>query len=145
MAMAKRQEYKKRNTITPVVVGALGTTPKALKQQLSDIGIETRIVELQKTIILYYAGILQNVLEVWGVLLTQNLKTFNHWFKAYSVSNSNIIIIMQNGLCTMHNGFHLKSNVDRVYISRSGDGRLIGVQDTVETTILGLRIYVRNS
>ena len=63
MAMAKRQEYKKRNTIT-VVVGALGTTPKALKQQLSDIGIETRIVELQKTIILYYAGILQNVLEV---------------------------------------------------------------------------------
>ena len=52
---------------------------------------------------------------------------------------------MQNGLCTMHNGFHLKSNVDRLYISRSGDGRLIGVQDTVETTILGLRIYVRNS
>ena len=64
MAMAKRQEYKKRNTITPVVVGALGTTPKALKQQLSNIRIETRIVELQKTIILYYARILQNVLEV---------------------------------------------------------------------------------
>ena len=50
--------------VTPVVVGALGTTPKKLKQQLSDIGIETRIVELQKTIILYSARILRNVLEV---------------------------------------------------------------------------------
>ena len=32
--------------VIPVVVGVLGTTPKILKQQLSDIGIETRIVEL---------------------------------------------------------------------------------------------------
>ena len=50
--------------VIPVVVGALGTTPKKLKQQLSDIGIETRIVELQKTTILYFARILRNVLEV---------------------------------------------------------------------------------
>ena len=47
-----------------VVVGAIGTTPKKLKHQLNDIGIETRIVELQKTTILYFARILQNVLEV---------------------------------------------------------------------------------
>ena len=32
--------------VIPVVVGVLGTTPKILKQQLSDIGIETRIVGL---------------------------------------------------------------------------------------------------
>ena len=32
--------------VIPVVVGALGTTPKKLKQWLSDIAIETRIVEL---------------------------------------------------------------------------------------------------
>ena len=38
--------------VIPVVLGALGTTPKKLKQQLSDIGIGTRIVELQKTTIL---------------------------------------------------------------------------------------------
>ena len=50
--------------IIPVVVCALGTTPKKLKQRLSDIGIETRIVELQKTTILYSARILVNVLEV---------------------------------------------------------------------------------
>ena len=47
--------------IIPAIVGALGTTPKELKQQLSDIGIETRIVE---TTTLYSARILQNVLEV---------------------------------------------------------------------------------
>ena len=50
--------------VIPVVVGALGTTPKKLKQRLSDIGIETRIVESQKTTILYCARILRNVLEV---------------------------------------------------------------------------------
>ena len=46
----------------------------------------------------------------------------------------------------MYTGFHHKSNVDRLYLSRSEGGkRLIGVQDTVETAILGLRNYVRNS
>ena len=35
--------------VIPAVVGALGTTPKKIKQQLHEIGIETRIVELQKT------------------------------------------------------------------------------------------------
>ena len=49
-------------------------------------------------------------------------------------------------LLTMQIGFHPKSNVDRLYISRSEGGRgLIGVQDTVETAILGLRNDVRNS
>ena len=36
--------------VIPAVVGELGVTPKKLKQRrLSDIGIETRIVEMQKT------------------------------------------------------------------------------------------------
>ena len=64
--------------VIPLVVSALGTTLKKLNQRLSDIGIETRIVELQKTFIIYYARIPQNVLEVLRVLLTQNLKKFNH-------------------------------------------------------------------
>ena len=80
--------------VIPVVVGVLETTPKKLKQQLSDIGIDIRIVELQKTAILYSARILQNVLEVCGVLLTQKLKKFNHQPKTYSVCNTNIIIII---------------------------------------------------
>ena len=49
-------------------------------------------------------------------------------------------------LLTMRNGFHSKSNADRLYLSRSEGGReLIGVQDIVGTAILGLRNYVRNS
>ena len=47
-----------------VVVAALGTAPKRLKQRLGDIGIKAGIVELQKTAILYSARILRNVLEV---------------------------------------------------------------------------------
>ena len=39
---------------------ALETTQKTLNQRLSDIGIETRIVELQEMFILYSARILQN-------------------------------------------------------------------------------------
>ena len=58
----------------PVVVGSLGKTPNKLKIRLSDIGIETRIVDMQKTTILYFARILQNILEVWEILLAQNLK-----------------------------------------------------------------------
>ena len=40
----------------------------------------------------------------------------------------------------MHNGSQPKINVDRLYLSRSKRDRgLIGVKDTVETEILGLR------
>ena len=50
----------------------------------------------------------------------------------------------------MHNGFHPKSNVDRLYLSRSEKGRgfigdIVEIRNTVETLILGLRNYVRNS
>ena len=38
--------------IIPVVVGVLGTTPSLLPKRLKDIGIETRIVDLQKSAIL---------------------------------------------------------------------------------------------
>ena len=49
-------------------------------------------------------------------------------------------------LLTMHNGFHPKSNIDRLYLSRSEGSRgLIGVQDTVEIANLGLRNYVKHS
>ena len=49
-------------------------------------------------------------------------------------------------MLTIYNGFHPKNNVDRLYLLRcKGDRRLTGVQDTMETTILGLKNYVRNS
>ena len=41
-------------------------------------------------------------------------------------------------LLTMHNGFHPKSNVDQLYLSRTEGGRgLIRVQGTLETAIWG--------
>ena len=47
-------------------------------------------------------------------------------------------------LLTMPNGLHPISNVDGLHLLRSEGGRgLIEVQNTVETTILGLRNYVR--
>ena len=49
-------------------------------------------------------------------------------------------------LLTINNGFHHKINMDLLYLSRSEGVRgLIGVQDTAEKAILGLRNYVRNS
>ena len=50
--------------VISVLVDALGITSKKLKQRLSDVWMEKRIVELQKTTILYSARILRNVLEV---------------------------------------------------------------------------------
>ena len=46
----------------------------------------------------------------------------------------------------MHSKFHPKSNVEWLCLSRSEGGvGFIEVQDTVETTILRLTNYVRNS
>ena len=53
-----------RVTVIPIVTGTLGTTPKKLKKRLEDIGIETRVTELQKTVILHSARILRKVLEI---------------------------------------------------------------------------------
>lgn len=38
--------------VVPVIVGVLGTTPSRLPKQLKKIGIDTTIVELQKTVLL---------------------------------------------------------------------------------------------
>ena len=47
---------------------------------------------------------------------------------------------------TMHNGFHPKSNVGRLYLSRSEGSRgLIGIHDPVQTATLELRNYVRTA
>ena len=47
-------------------------------------------------------------------------------------------------LLTMPNGLQPISNVDGLHLLRSEGGRgLIEVQNTVETTVLGLRNYVR--
>ena len=49
-------------------------------------------------------------------------------------------------LMTMHKALHPKSNVDRLYISRNeGDRGLLSVEDTIETSKIGLERYVQES
>ena len=50
--------------VIPIIIGALGKTPKLLRKRLEDIGIETKIVQLQKSAILYSGRIPRNVLEI---------------------------------------------------------------------------------
>ena len=38
--------WNMKATVTPVVIGALGATPKKLKKILQDFGIDTKIVDL---------------------------------------------------------------------------------------------------
>ena len=40
--------WNKKVKVIPVIIGALGTTPKALPKILKEIEIATRIVELQR-------------------------------------------------------------------------------------------------
>ena len=52
--------------------------------KLEGIGIETRIMDLQKSTIVYSAKILRTVFEVRGDLLSPNLKkTFAKYFSMY--------------------------------------------------------------
>ena len=49
--------------VIPLVIGALGTTLTKLRNWLKEIGIETQIIELQKTLLLHTPQILREVLE----------------------------------------------------------------------------------
>ena len=59
----KRELQKLWNMKVKVVLGALGTPPKDIKRRVEELGIETRIEEMQKTVILQSARILRKVLE----------------------------------------------------------------------------------
>ena len=63
-----RRELKKiwnmKVNITPIVIGAMGAIPKKLRKRLEQLGIKTRLVELQKNAILYTARILRKVVEI---------------------------------------------------------------------------------
>ena len=50
--------------VVPLVVGALHTPAKELEKRLKTFGIETKITELQKTVLIHTSRILQKVIEV---------------------------------------------------------------------------------
>ena len=53
-----------KTVVIPILIGTFGTVPKDLKRRLKNSGIETKIDELQKSVILNTARILRKVLEV---------------------------------------------------------------------------------
>ena len=59
-----KKMWNKKVKVIPVMIGVLGNTPKVLPERLKEIGIDTRIVELQKTVLLQSARIIRQVLEI---------------------------------------------------------------------------------
>ena len=64
LAKELKKLWNKNVKIIPVIIGALGATPSRLPKRLKEIGINTKIVELQKTVLLHSARILRKVLEI---------------------------------------------------------------------------------
>ena len=65
LARELKKLWKMKTMVIPIVIGTFGTVPKDLKRRLeNNIGIETKIDELQKSVILNTARILRKVLEV---------------------------------------------------------------------------------
>ena len=50
--------------VVPLLLGALGTAAKELEKRLKTIGIETKITELLKTVLIHTSRILRKVIEV---------------------------------------------------------------------------------
>ena len=68
LARELKKVWNMRVAVVPLVIGAQGTPAKALEKRLKTIGTETKVTELQKTVLIHTSRILRNVLEVSGVL-----------------------------------------------------------------------------
>ena len=74
------------------------------------------------------------VKKIWAVSVVRYSAAFLGWSRLQIEE----IDRRTRKLLTMHNGFYPKSNVDRLYLSRSEGGRgLIRVQDTADVANLG--------
>ena len=74
LARELKKVWNMKVTIASLVVWTLGTRAKASKRRLKTIRIETKISDLQKTVLIHASRILGKVLEVWGALFTPYLK-----------------------------------------------------------------------
>ena len=64
LARELQKLWNMRVKVIPIIIGALGTTPKKLEQRLMELGIKCVTGEMQKTVILNSARILRKVLEI---------------------------------------------------------------------------------
>ena len=77
LARELKKVWNMKVIVVRLVVGALGTPAKELEKRLKTIGIETKITELQKTVLIHTSRILRKVIEAWGVLLIPYHKKYN--------------------------------------------------------------------
>ena len=64
LARELKKVWNIRVIVVPLVAGAMGTPVKELERRLKTIGIETKITELQKTVLIHTSRILRKVIEV---------------------------------------------------------------------------------
>ena len=64
LARKVRKMWGVRTKVIPIVVGALGTIPMRLKENLRTIGVDTSIELIQRSALLGSARILRKVLEM---------------------------------------------------------------------------------
>ena len=57
LARELKKVWNMKVIVVPLVVGALGTPAKELEKRLKTIGIETKITELQKTVLIHTSRI----------------------------------------------------------------------------------------
>ena len=81
LARELRKIWDMKVKVILLVIGALGTTPIKLRNWLKEIGIETQITELQKTVLVHTVRILRKVLEISGNLFLLDLKNINALLK----------------------------------------------------------------
>ena len=64
LAREIRKMWGVRANVTPIVVGALGTIPMRVKENLRTMGVDTSIELIQRSVLLGSARILRKVLEM---------------------------------------------------------------------------------
>ena len=80
-------------------------------------------------------------LILWAVSLLRHSAAFVTWRKSELQATDR----KTRRLFTIYGAMHLKSDVDRLYISRKRGRGLISIEDCVELAIRGLEIYVHES
>ena len=84
-------------TMVLLVVGALDTSTQALGKRLKIISLETKITELQKSVLIHTSRILQKVPEVWGESCWHHTSKKKHIYCRKSTSDHSKIIIITKG------------------------------------------------
>ena len=74
LARELKKLWNMKETIVPIMIGALGTITKGLLKGLEDLEVGGRVETIQTTALLRQARILRQVLETWGDLLSLKLK-----------------------------------------------------------------------